>query len=350
MTSSSIHSGARLLLSLLLGLVPAVARAQFWTEPGPNPNRYGFDGHVGFNMKASFGEQGLPLNPGPPTGSGLNRTYADGYVLVDISGNQGGLTWNWGYKDPNTISQVPGNDTLLMHSVLSSPGGGGAHGENNDPRFGGDLSFGRVLGRIHKVNVGLDFGFGYTYVDARSQQTASGELTRLTDTYALNGVIPVSGGYQGTFQGPGPLIPDSPASRQMDVVSGSSTIHDQLYANVFGFRLGPFAEIPICRRLNATVGGGLAVAYVTGDFSSSETMTVSGVTPFQLTSSDSSSDWLFGGYASAAVSFELTPETSVAAGVQYFSLGQFNQQASGRTAQLDLRNSVFLTLGFGIRF
>jgi hypothetical protein len=187
-------------------------------------------------------------------------------------------------------------------------------------------------------------------VDADAQQSVSGEVTRLTDTYALNGVLPVSGGYQGTFQGPGPLIPDSPVSRQTDVVAGSSTSHDELSANIFRFRFGPFAEIPICQRLNATVGGGLALAYVTGDFNYSQAMTVSGITPFQVSSSDSSSDWLFGGYVSAGLSFELTREASLDAGVQYFSLGQFNQQAAGRSAQLDLRNSLFLTLGFGVRF
>jgi hypothetical protein len=94
-------------------------------------------------------------DPGPPTGGGINRTYDDGYVMVDITENEGGQTWYWGYQQ---ASQVAG-DTIQFHATT-------------------------IIGNV---------------------------VTVITDTYDLGGSVPPAAPYFGTEFGPGPLISDEPA-------------------------------------------------------------------------------------------------------------------------------------------
>ena len=57
--------------------------------------------------------------------------YDDGYNRVDTSGNRDGLTWFWGYEN---ASQVPGNDTVVMHSATATAIDSGTL--DNDPQHG----------------------------------------------------------------------------------------------------------------------------------------------------------------------------------------------------------------------
>ena len=117
----------------------------------------------------------LASDPGPPTGHAVNRTYDDGYVLVDSTGNSFGLTWNWGYLD--TSQYFAASDTYHFHTI----------------------------------------------------QITGGVATVLTDIYAAEGVF-APAPYSGSFLGPGPTIPDEPISRSIQTfavpsirVTGSGT-------------------------------------------------------------------------------------------------------------------------------
>lgn len=101
---------------------------------------------------------------GPATGGGINRSYDDGYVDVDSSGDNLGFTWNWGYQNS---SQVQGG-FLIFH--------------------------------------------GESYLDADTLQV-------ITDTYDLGNLIPPPAPYSGSFNGPGPVIPDSPFSRTVEDIT-----------------------------------------------------------------------------------------------------------------------------------
>jgi hypothetical protein len=108
-------------------------------------------------------------NPGPATGGGVDRLYNDGYVRVDSTSNPDGYTWYWGYQNS---AQVQG-DFILFHCQIA--------------------------------------------LDPNTQET-------ITDTYSLNGVVPPSAPYSGTFLGPGPLIPNAPFSRSITVVPEPSSV------------------------------------------------------------------------------------------------------------------------------
>ena len=69
-------------------------------------NRVTVSARFGFNFSAKF--KGLSALPQPITSRFTSRgdryNYDDGYVLTDISGNQGSQTWYWGYD--NSGSQI----------------------------------------------------------------------------------------------------------------------------------------------------------------------------------------------------------------------------------------------------
>jgi hypothetical protein len=102
-------------------------------------------------------------DPGPATGGGINRCYDDGYVRVDITGNADSYTSYWGYQNSSQIQ----SGFLVFYS---------------------------------RTNLNAD------------------TVQVLTDTYDLDGIFPPSAPYSGTFQGPGPLIHDTPVSRSISVI------------------------------------------------------------------------------------------------------------------------------------
>ena len=99
-------------------------------------------------------------DPGPATGSGINRCYDDGFVYVDSTGNSFGYTSDWGYQNSSQIQ----NGNIVFHSQ--------------------------------------------TYVDSNTVQV-------ITDTYSLDYMLPPLSPYYGSYYGPGPLLPDAPISRSM---------------------------------------------------------------------------------------------------------------------------------------
>ena len=52
-------------------------------------------------------------SPGPAIGTRVNRTYDDGFVLVDASGNSADYTWHWSYENSSQV----GGGVLRFHSV-----------------------------------------------------------------------------------------------------------------------------------------------------------------------------------------------------------------------------------------
>ncbi|HWN96982.1 MAG TPA: hypothetical protein VNT99_18275 [Methylomirabilota bacterium] len=99
-------------------------------------------------------------DPGPALGHHIDRTYDDGYVLVDSTGNSFELTWNWGYLNASQYSAAA--DTYRFHVVQRT----------------GDVA------------------------------------TVLTDIYAAQGVF-APAPHAGSFSGPGPAIPDQPIGRSI---------------------------------------------------------------------------------------------------------------------------------------
>src|SRR5436190_17264130 len=104
----------RILISTTLTLAAVTPLALPGADFPENPNRISLGARFGMNFKGDF-HNNAGVNPGPAA-AGADHRYNDGYVLVDSSGNAGGMTWYWGYQN---ASQVVG-DSMQFHAVDSS--------------------------------------------------------------------------------------------------------------------------------------------------------------------------------------------------------------------------------------
>lgn len=337
----------RILLSTTLALAAATPLASRADDAGDNLNRWSFGPRFGLNFKGSFKNNNALANPGPAAG-GANHFYNDGYVKLDSSGDAGGTTWNWGYQNS---SQVVG-DTMQFHAVQQGGASGLGSSEATGVQYGGEIIYQRIMGRVPgmtSVRWGLEGAFGYTDLDLRDNRNVTGPATLTTDTYQLNGVLPPGAGYQGTFQGPGTLLGDTPTRTSM---SGLATLasHQKLTGQIFAFRVGPFAEWNLTEQLSLAASVGLTLAPACVDYDYSESVTFAGGSPTTVNGHSSKSDLLYGPYVSAMLRYDFSGNWGVFAGAQFQNLTDLKLSTGGRTATLDQGATVYLTAGATWRF
>ena len=313
-------------------------------------NRIGLSYLMGLNITVDFKRLGgLALSdPGSAIGTAVNRNYDNGYNRVDVSTNAGGLTWYWGYQNANSAQ----GDNLSLQSYSTLPT---AHSNNqtDDPQNGVEVFYQRELFRDKRWRLGLTAAFGYTYVSVQDSQTLKNTSYRTNDTYALGGVIPPLAPYNGTFQGPGPLISSQPSSRSTDVLVSSATVagYRSLDSDVFTLRLGPYCELPIYKRLSLMLEGGLTLVVADTTFHYNETVTISDPSnDIDLVSSkrrgtDSQTDFLVGAYAGGSLEFALTKQLSLVAGAHYQTTGQTFNHSGKKESVLDFGSSIIVSVG-----
>ncbi len=337
----------RILVSTTLTLAAAAAPLTLLgADSHDNPNRFSFGPRFGMNFKADFRNRaitpGIPgTNPGPATG-GVNHTYDDGYVLLDSSGNAGGSTWNWGYENN---SQVVG-DTMQFHARQANSSVANQTADD-EPQYGVELTYQRVIGELFGPSSrwGFEAGFSYTDLDLKSKRSGTSTLT--TDAYSLNGVLPPGAGYHGTFNGPGAFLGDIPTRT---VTSEMMSSQQKLSGQIYGIRLGPFAEWNFAEQwsLSASVGLSLAPASIEYEFSET-TRRVAGGT--SVTRGDSSkTELLYGAYVSAMLRYDFSESWGVYVGAQFQSLNDLDQSVGTRKARLDQQATVYVTAGVSWRF
>lgn len=343
----------RIVLSTTLTLAAATPFAVQGADNSgtENPNRLSLGARIGLNFEAKFQNNNaagnLGANPGPATG-GVNHNYDDGYVNVDSSGNAGGRTWNWGYDNG---SQVAG-DTMQFHATQSDALSGSASRKADDEQYGVELIYQRVLGSLSSessVNWGLEAAFGYTDIDLRDKRRGTSPVTVTTDTFQLNGVLPPGAGYHGTFDGPGPLLGDTPTRT---VASDTATLvsSHKLRGESYGIRLGPFAECYFTPQLSLAASAGLALAPTSLDYDFSETVTLPGGSPSVATGHKSKTELLYGYYVSALLRYDFTRHWGIYVGAQFQSLNDMKLSAGSSTARLDQDATVYGTAGVSWRF
>ena len=330
-------------------LLAAGGFAAFAAEPSRNPNRVWLGADFTANVTASFKQLGgspARSDPGSPTG-GVDHFYDDGYHRVDASGNADGTSWFWGYEQ---AQQLPGNDSLLLNSY-SSPAEASIEADTDVPSFGFELGYSRELGQIARARWGLEVVFGCSNFDFEQRGTLVGDALRVTDAYDLGGVMVPQAPYRGTFEGPGPLIGDTPTRTTSTIPEGS--IIDGYWrseAALYGFRLGPYIQIPLTPRLGMIASGGFVGALVDADFSFRETITLAGADSRTFDADGSRSDWLAGGYVDARISVALTERVCGFLAARYQHLGTFSETVEGRRLEIDFRAAVTTTIGITYSF
>ncbi|MDB6135150.1 MAG: hypothetical protein JWM59_3393 [Verrucomicrobiales bacterium] len=226
-----------------------------------------------------------------------DRIYNDGYVRRDGGTGNDGTTWYWGYENAAQLqSDSSGNRILKYQGAGDSitrqsgsrrdldPGVWEEDGDGAVPAIQLDLSWDIQP----KLTVGGSMQYSYLGFDgARSlsnfsaSQIRSSQATGIEDTYVLGDIIAPSAPYQGSLKGPGPLIPNTPASRSVrpgpELASSRTTffnrIEESLDIHLHTLNFGPTAATRMgCLELAA--GTGLALNIVDWDASHTETLYV----------------------------------------------------------------------------
>jgi hypothetical protein len=336
-----------------LALLIVTVAGTLFANAESGTNRLTFSARFGFDIKAKFKSvnalsapvnlRRTPSQPGRPDGDAYN--YDDGYVLTDFSGNFGGETTYWGYD--NSSSQISGDSILLSRS--SASGSFPSRSMREDPALGAEIVYSRQLCAPGNVRYGFEAALNYMNLSLDGRSAVAATETRTTDAYPFTpGTTPPtatpSDPYQGTFMGPGFVIGDTPISSTTTIVSGATAIdRRRLDSDIWGFRLGPYAEFPITEAVNFQISGGLAGALLDTEVAWS----ISGTT---LYGRGQDYTFRFGGYLAANLSWQLNESWSAVVGAQYQNLGRYQHSFDGRKVELDLHHSLFVTAGFGCSF
>ncbi len=269
-------------------------------------------------------------------------------MLTDVSGNAGGQTWNWGY---DSSGQVSGN-TILMHRTTPPPGTTTEAGTDlPDASLGFELAYDRELGSYKQFRYGIEGAVNYMNISLHANSYIAGNVTRTTDAYSFaSGATPPTAPYQGTFNGPGFLIGSSPVSTTSSSDTAMITGSQQLDADVWGVRAGPYLELPLDERVDLFLSGGLSLALLNTSASWTEAVAFGSGGSASGSGNGSDTSVLWGGYLSANMSWELSKQLNVDVGVQYQYLGVYQKTLGGMSAELDLSQSIFVTLGMSYSF
>jgi hypothetical protein len=320
-------------------------------------NRLSLSARFGFNISASFkGLNSLPAPPNvrtTPRGDGYN--YDDGYVLTDTSGNAGGQTWYWGYD--NSSKQIGNNAILLSQTALGGKSPDVSAQDN--PSLGVELVYQRLLWTPENSNVrvGVELAGNYQNLGISDSRTITADAVRTTYPFAFTpGTTPplASPGmpYQGSYEGPGFVINYKPGDPSAAVVPGGASIngHRQYDADIWGFRLGPYVQLPIGERFDVSLSLGLAGAVVNSDVNWHESLTINGATGATVSGAGHSDDLLWGFYVGANAAWRFSDRWSAVAGVQYQDLGDLSNSYGGREVVLNLHETIFVTVGLAWSF
>jgi hypothetical protein len=324
-------------------LIPGFARAE--DEP-TRKSRLSFSPRVGFNVSAKFDGVGGG-GSGRTTPNGNNYNYDNGYVLTDISGNQGGQTWYWGYDD--SAAQVSGNNIVLNRSSVTA--GTASLSEDADPSLGGELVYALELGNKGRLRYGFEAAAGYEHIRVQSSGNFLVTLTTQADSYPfMAGSTPPTATpsvpYQGTYQGPGFLIGDTPSGTSSVVTPGVPlSSQNELTSHLWTFRIGPCFELPVSKRVTLSLNGGVEGGILNSTISWSES-----AGSYQSAGNTDDSTVLVGFYAGGSVSWRFAERWKLSGGVQYHNLGVYENAYQGRSLELDLSSAIFVTLGVSWHF
>jgi hypothetical protein len=307
-------------------------------------NRLSLSLRFGLNINAKFHGIGSAGSPGH---------YSDGYVLTDSTGNFLGYTSFWGYDNASQYNQVP--NTVTYHNPVPANAAAPASG-NGDSNPGVELTYDRQLGvkeDWHDLRYGLEFALNYLKFSLNSN--SSGRAAVTTESYLFGGIpgqVPLPG-YRGGFSGnPGDPVLVAGGTPGADT-AGALLSHDDFDADIWGGRLGPYIELPFGKKEQFTIllTGGLAVGLVHANESWKQTLVLDGTGSASTTAGGGSdTGLLWGWYAGATANYKFNEHWGVSAGVQFQDLGIYNHNFGGRTAQLDLSQSVFLEVGVSYSF
>ncbi len=335
-------------LALALAAVAAPA-ADDLAVPEPPRNRWQIGARAGFNLDVDFRNRSLPLadTVGPLTGTLTDRTYADGFVRPDASASADGSTWNWGYQD---ASQVPADlSRLSLHGYTGTPYADSLD-QADDPQWGAETTYARMFGDWAGATWGFEIGVQWTSLSIQDDETLQGSLTETTDAYALNGILPPTAPYAGSFNGPGPILDGAAPTRTLTTVPTVISGRRELEGNLLGLHLGPVLDIPLGDWLSAQISGGLALGWIDADLNYRESASLASGGLWTREASVSDDVLMVGGYLRGQITVRLSERLGWYAGAEFQSLASETLGDDQVEAKLGFDAGLFVSSGLRIDF
>ena len=359
MKTNLLKSG---MILVLLNTLAAAAEAQPQTQQGDAWwDSLGISYRGAFNITANFTGLGgytsmkTPGVPGPtPTTGGpgsVVRTYDDGFIGVDISGNAGGTTTYWGYN--NSSAQVAGGNVLMHHS--SSPATASSGDVGSDPQSGIELSYFQPLGGKDRWHWGVEGALNWTPIKIQDSRLLAADVVTATHAFALNGVVPplAPPTYVGPVSGPGaPQLGTDAMDAGTVTQAGAATIsgYRKINADLYGLRIGPYVKYDLLKQVSVDLSGGFSTGIIDSRFDYNGLLTIPGLSSQANAGSDRSCDWVYGGYVRGQINVQLHKSATVFAGAELNSLSNFTQSSGSAHAQLNLGSAVYVIFGLGWSF
>jgi hypothetical protein len=293
----------------------------------------------GFVLPRYFGGNRHSVPPIGGIDGVANRSYADGFVNIDVSGSTDGQTWFWGY-DSN--AQVSGETIQFYHPggrarevssyrQVEAPGSFGDSIEEGGPYV--QLEY--MMGTNAVLSWGPQVGFSFIGFDNSSTRSdfAAGQSfvdfdVTTRDRFDLGGVIAPQAPYRGTFDGPGALIPNVPSERTSSRSVADSgridffnRVQESLDVDLYTFSPGLSVELRH-DALYLNVAAGLAVNVVNWEAENKEILSVSrdqgkARVAREWRDRETGTDVLFGAYVQGTVGAQLTESVAVSAFARY---------------------------------
>jgi len=302
-------------------------------------------------LKTDFtglGKFNSPFTP-QPLGGGANYDYDDGFVHLDSSNNAGGQTWNWGHASDTQVNSVNGGsiDFSITNSVANA-----RTDEDSSANGGVELYAYYDMGAVaipglsaRGATWGFRGGLHYAHINVDSNNSISSDLSTLTDQFNLDGVIPPLAPYAGSFDGPGPLLGDSP-SRTIStggkaLVAGSR----HLDVDLTTFNIGTYLEVPVAPKFDLMFEAGVSAAVASGSYDFETATSVTGLGTQTSSGSDSDTTVLSGFYLGLGGIYHLNDAWSIQAAGRYQYMDEFDFKTNGSGANLSFDSAFVLSVG-----
>jgi hypothetical protein len=335
----------RCLPALLAGSAVAASathvEAQDWTK------HFRVGMQLTLNVKAEFttgGTFGIPTRPG---------IYDDGYVLDDSTpGNS--ETTNWGYDHQSQVSMTEaGNFLTFTRTESFSVDSLGSKTRDDSPYIGVELAYGGTFMRWGDALIGWEAGYSFLPIGISDRRPISGSATRFSAVHEFSTAVSLPApGYRGSASGQGQtVIEQQPTDTFFTDQEGVSRGSRELDVTLHNLRLGPTILFPFARRWAVQGSLGPAIGYVTGDYKFREQVSFAGGESSSRTEGEfGDSDFVYGGYISGIVTFNVEQHGDIYAGVQLMSLSSTTFEKDDRRAKLDLGAAFSFLVGINWPF
>ncbi len=313
--------------------------------------------------------QGNFIQTSTPGGRYQTTTTTNGNTVVngDYLSYTPGQTRSWSYA---TDAQLVGNHVALSNYGAVSQG---ATAMKEQSFSGGvEMELSREIGKLgRRVEWSLSAGLAINDINAKTGGTVTSTLRKQTDYFQFIGAPAPSGTRAGPTFGElrdsnGNLINsfglettaplrDSPTagmSTDTTTVGGASVQGNWQIKGAYAMiRLGPTLRTQLGQSFGLSASVGVAGAYAGSRYSVVESMEMPDLSEPVTTIEDSTaSKFLTGYYADLTLDWVANERTGLFAGVTMQQFGDYDQSVGGRTAKIDLGNSVGLRGGITVKF